>query len=97
MNEQHEFDHDLFSHTSRSPQQPFGRQGQGGDHAAASPFGAAHTNDGTRRPDWDSILPGRLSETLLSQWDYDGELSLNLGRQDRSAIYGGFHIYRKKP
>lgn len=45
----------------------------------------------------DSILPGRLSETLLSQWDYDAELSLNLGRQDRSAIYGGFHIYRKKP
>lgn len=57
MNEQHEFDHDLFSHTSRSPQQPFGRQGQGGDHAAASPFGAAHTNDGTRRPDWDSARP----------------------------------------
>ena len=45
----------------------------------------------------DSILPGRLSETLLGQWDYDAERSLDLGRKDRSAIYGGFHIYRKKP
>ncbi len=43
-----------------------------------------------------SILPGRLSAALLDQWDYDAATSLRLGAQDRSAIYGGFHIYRKK-
>jgi S-adenosylmethionine-diacylglycerol 3-amino-3-carboxypropyl transferase len=45
----------------------------------------------------DSILTGRLSEALLNQWDYDASRSLELGHRDRSAIYGGFHIYRKKP
>ncbi|MDO9414584.1 DUF3419 family protein [Pararhizobium sp.] len=43
-----------------------------------------------------SILPGRLSPVLLDQWDYQQERSLELGHQDRSAIYGGFHIYEKK-
>ncbi len=43
-----------------------------------------------------SILPGRLSTTLLDQWHYDAETSMRLGAEDRSAIYGGFHIYRKK-
>lgn len=43
-----------------------------------------------------SILPGRLSTTLLDQWYYDAETSMRLGAEDRSAIYGGFHIYRKK-
>lgn len=43
-----------------------------------------------------SILPGRLSTTLLDQWHYDAESSMRLGAEDRSAIYGGFHIYRKK-
>ncbi len=43
-----------------------------------------------------SILTGRLSQALLEQWDYKAERSLELGRKDRSAIYGGFHIYGKK-
>lgn len=43
-----------------------------------------------------SILEGRLSPALLDQWTYDAEQSLALGQRDRSAIYGGFHIYRKK-
>ena len=44
----------------------------------------------------DSILPGRVSSALLDQWHYDAEGSAKLGAEDRSAIYGGFHIYRKK-
>ncbi|SDA80386.1 DUF3419 family protein [Sinorhizobium sp. NFACC03] len=44
----------------------------------------------------DSILPGRVSSALLDQWHYDAEASVKLGAEDRSAIYGGFHIYRKK-
>ena len=44
----------------------------------------------------DSILPGRVSSALLDQWHYDAEASARLGADDRSAIYGGFHIYRKK-
>ena len=44
----------------------------------------------------DSILPGRVSSALLYQWHYDAEASVRLGAEDRSAIYGGFHIYRKK-
>jgi S-adenosylmethionine-diacylglycerol 3-amino-3-carboxypropyl transferase len=43
-----------------------------------------------------SILPGRVSDALLDQWHYDAEASAKLGAEDRSAIYGGFHIYRKK-
>ncbi|WP_026617797.1 DUF3419 family protein [Ensifer aridi] len=43
-----------------------------------------------------SILPGRVSGALLDQWHYDAEASAKLGAEDRSAIYGGFHIYRKK-
>ena len=44
-----------------------------------------------------SVLDGRLSPSLLSQWRYLQERSQDLNRQDRSAIYGGFHIYEKKP
>ncbi|MCA1404525.1 DUF3419 family protein [Ensifer sp. IC3342] len=43
-----------------------------------------------------SILPGRVSAALLDQWHYDVETSVKLGAEDRSAIYGGFHVYRKK-
>lgn len=43
-----------------------------------------------------SILEGRLSPALLELWQYDAERSHALGARDRSAIYGGFHIYRKK-
>lgn len=40
-----------------------------------------------------SLLPGRLDENLLRQWRYEAETSRVLGARDRSAIYGGFHLY----
>jgi S-adenosylmethionine-diacylglycerol 3-amino-3-carboxypropyl transferase len=40
-----------------------------------------------------SILPGRLDEGLLGRWTYAAEESHRLGLQDRSATYGGFHLY----
>jgi S-adenosylmethionine-diacylglycerol 3-amino-3-carboxypropyl transferase len=42
-----------------------------------------------------SVLDGKLSDSLLSQWHYQSERSAALNKQDRSAIYGGFHIYEK--
>ncbi|EHK55979.1 DUF3419 family protein [Allomesorhizobium alhagi] len=44
-----------------------------------------------------SLLPGRVSDTLLDQWSYEAETSRELSARDRSAIYGGFHLYVKKP
>ncbi len=43
----------------------------------------------------DSVLPGRISDALLAQWRYDGEESRRYLARDRSAIYGGFHLYEK--
>jgi S-adenosylmethionine-diacylglycerol 3-amino-3-carboxypropyl transferase len=43
----------------------------------------------------ESVLPGRISDALLSQWRYAGEESRNHLARDRSAIYGGFHLYEK--
>ncbi len=43
----------------------------------------------------DTILPGRVNDALLSQWTYEAERSLEIFAQDRSAIYGGFHLYVK--
>ena len=40
-----------------------------------------------------SLLPGRLDRTLLDRWEYHDEISRDLNRRDRSAIYGGFHLY----
>ncbi len=40
-----------------------------------------------------TLLPGRIPSELLGQWTYDEERSLRLGAKDRSAIYGGFHLY----
>jgi S-adenosylmethionine-diacylglycerol 3-amino-3-carboxypropyl transferase len=42
----------------------------------------------------DDILPGRVPEAVLGRWRYLAERSAELHAQDRSAIYGGFHIYR---
>jgi len=39
----------------------------------------------------ESALPG----SLLSRFQYDAELSKRLHEKDRSAIYGGFHVYEK--
>jgi S-adenosylmethionine-diacylglycerol 3-amino-3-carboxypropyl transferase len=40
-----------------------------------------------------SLLPGRVDDAVLRQWRYEAELSRDLTRRDRSAIYGGFHLY----
>ena len=40
-----------------------------------------------------SPLPGRLDEDVLSRWHYQAERSRDLAQRDRSAIYGGFHLY----
>ncbi len=44
-----------------------------------------------------SILPGRVKPDSLDRWSYEAERSRILGFMDRSAIYGGFHLYQLKP
>jgi S-adenosylmethionine-diacylglycerol 3-amino-3-carboxypropyl transferase len=43
-----------------------------------------------------SLLPGRVSTSLLDQWSYQDEASREFAARDRSAIYGGFHLYVKR-
>lgn len=43
----------------------------------------------------DDILPGRVAPEWLAQWRYDAEASARGFETDRSAIYGGVHVYRK--
>ncbi len=43
-----------------------------------------------------TILPGRIPEALLARWDYHAAESADWTRRDRSAIYGGFHLYTLK-
>lgn len=43
----------------------------------------------------ESVLPGRISDALLAQWRYAEEDSRRHHANDRSAIYGGFHLYEK--
>jgi len=40
-----------------------------------------------------SVLPGRVDGAVLARWRYEAELSADLTGRDRSAIYGGFHLY----
>jgi S-adenosylmethionine-diacylglycerol 3-amino-3-carboxypropyl transferase len=40
-----------------------------------------------------TILPGRVPHEILSRWHYAEETSRALTLKDRSAIYGGFHLY----
>jgi S-adenosylmethionine-diacylglycerol 3-amino-3-carboxypropyl transferase len=40
-----------------------------------------------------SLLPGRVAPALLDRWRYEAAQSLELSARDRSAIYGGFHLY----
>ena len=42
-----------------------------------------------------SILPGRVSSDTLESWTYDAARSAEIHARDRSAIYGGFHLYIK--
>jgi S-adenosylmethionine-diacylglycerol 3-amino-3-carboxypropyl transferase len=38
-------------------------------------------------------LPGRVDDAILAGGRYEAEQSRDLTRRDRSAIYGGFHLY----
>jgi S-adenosylmethionine-diacylglycerol 3-amino-3-carboxypropyl transferase len=40
-----------------------------------------------------TLLPGRVDDNVLDQWSYEADQSRELIRRDRSAIYGGFHLY----
>jgi S-adenosylmethionine-diacylglycerol 3-amino-3-carboxypropyl transferase len=40
-----------------------------------------------------TILPGRVPDDILGHWHYEAGLSAALTWKDRSAIYGGFHLY----
>lgn len=41
----------------------------------------------------ETILPGRVPDTILSRFTYDRERCRELTAKDRSSIYGGFHLY----
>jgi S-adenosylmethionine-diacylglycerol 3-amino-3-carboxypropyl transferase len=41
----------------------------------------------------DSILAGRVSDAILDRWIYEEAASKAWTTRDRSAIYGGFHLY----
>jgi S-adenosylmethionine-diacylglycerol 3-amino-3-carboxypropyl transferase len=41
----------------------------------------------------ETILPGRVPDSVLGRWDYRHEDSLDYTRRDRSSIYGGVHLY----
>ena len=45
----------------------------------------------------DSPLPEKLDATLLAPWLYHEWQSRVLHAQDRSSIYGGFHLYARRP
>jgi S-adenosylmethionine-diacylglycerol 3-amino-3-carboxypropyl transferase len=42
------------------------------------------------------LLPGRGPDEALGPWEYQEALSRELGRRDRSSIYGAFHLYTRK-
>lgn len=43
-----------------------------------------------------TLLPGRVMQDILGRWTYEADESLALGSRDRSATYGGFHLYVKR-
>lgn len=43
-----------------------------------------------------TLLPGRVPDAILNRWDYAEAESLDFTARDRSAIYGGVHLYRLK-
>jgi len=45
----------------------------------------------------DSPLPRKLAAELLAPWIYLEEESRAFHAQDRSSIYGGFHVYARRP
>jgi S-adenosylmethionine-diacylglycerol 3-amino-3-carboxypropyl transferase len=44
----------------------------------------------------ETLLPGRVPDNILARWDYSLDEARKLIRADRSAIYGGLHLYRLK-
>ena len=42
-------------------------------------------------------LPRKLPGALLEPWDYLERESRSFHEHDRSSIYGGFHVYRRRP
>ncbi len=50
-----------------------------------------------RTADKESLLPGRLDEELLGRFAYLKDVSLELTKEDRAAVYGGVHVYELKP
>jgi S-adenosylmethionine-diacylglycerol 3-amino-3-carboxypropyl transferase len=44
----------------------------------------------------DTPLPQMLAPATLAPWEYEEDRSLDLHARDRSAIYGGFHLYRRR-
>lgn len=42
-----------------------------------------------------TLLPGRVPDAILRQWQYRADQSKDWTNRDRSAIYGGFHLYVK--
>lgn len=44
----------------------------------------------------DSPLPRKLPPALLAPWEYGAQESAALHAQDRSSIYGGFHVYTRR-
>jgi len=40
-----------------------------------------------------SLLPGRVDDAILAQWDYREAESRDYTARDRAAIYGGVHLY----
>ncbi len=40
-----------------------------------------------------SLLPGRIADATLARWQYKASESLDYTARDRSAIYGGVHLY----
>jgi S-adenosylmethionine-diacylglycerol 3-amino-3-carboxypropyl transferase len=42
-----------------------------------------------------TLLPGRVPIEILNSWTYEAERSQAWTARDRSAIYGGFHLYVK--
>jgi S-adenosylmethionine-diacylglycerol 3-amino-3-carboxypropyl transferase len=43
-----------------------------------------------------TMLPGRVADAILGNWHYEHSQSLELHKRDRSAIYGGFHLYVRR-
>lgn len=42
-----------------------------------------------------SLLPGRVEADIMEQWHYQQAACAEWTKRDRSAIYGGFHLYVK--